>query len=685
MSPWGEPPRWFVRLSGIVLVAGIVVTVAGAVRIGVTVDETFHVMRLQNYLTHGSYVLDDDLGPGGVGSWVTDAYVYAPVTGLFLHTLNVVVGNEAWGQVAATGDAYVVRHLGVALVSLGAVGACAAMARVLSGSWRWGVVAAAVLVALPMWSGHAMFNVKDTPVATGHTLVTLGCMLLLVVPRAARSHRLGIAALVVVGEVLAIGTRPAIWPGLAAALGTVVIVVLLRRGRTGQGQGSEWWRVLDASLASLVALALLVAVYPEVFLHPLEWLLGATSESAGYQGGTFWGYIPLNIMTTVPIVLLLFGLVGSLGRLRQRMSHGGDRGRTGARTRTWTREALVALVLLQALLLPAILVVRMPSLNGGLRHLLFAAPAVAVLIAAGIAQVLSDASGRRSRGVVAAVAAVGLVVPTVAQVQLFPLGYSYANPLTDAIGLDLTADFWQASLRDYADVLPDDTFVVCGAELDDEARPLRRMTNGGQSWLEVGRDCRTSGVLSVVAPYLDDPDDAAVDEQADVAPEFVALVVYDDPAPRGCEEIGRVTRHRLLTEAVASRALLCPLVLPDYPDDRGTPVVLDATGRGGGYLLGGWSGTGGDPFIEVDARASLGFHLDDLDDLRIRLDGVADGSVEFLLNNEPVASEEVAGGWELSPDAPPAELGEAGNVVVTVVASGGPARVTGVEVLGGGA
>ena len=84
------------------------------------------------------------------------------------------------------------RHLGVVAIGLVGVAAVAAIGRLVLRPWRWGLVAAAVLAAIPMWTGHEMFNVKDVPVATGHTLCTLG--LLLFVQRApARPDRLRVA------------------------------------------------------------------------------------------------------------------------------------------------------------------------------------------------------------------------------------------------------------------------------------------------------------------------------------------------------------------------------------------------------------------------------------------------------------------------------------------------------------
>ena len=58
-----------------------------------------------------------------------------------------------------------------------------------------------------------MFNVKDVPVATGHTLATLGLLLHVRDAPARRPVRLGRAGCLVAGLVLTLGTRPGMWSG----------------------------------------------------------------------------------------------------------------------------------------------------------------------------------------------------------------------------------------------------------------------------------------------------------------------------------------------------------------------------------------------------------------------------------------------------------------------------------------
>src|SRR5690606_11920502 len=111
----------------------------------------------------------------------------------------------------------------------------------------------------------------------------------------------------------------------------------------------------------------------------------------------------------------------------------------------------------------------------------------------------------RGRQVVAAAAGVGLLVPMVATVQLFPYSYAYVNSLATA-GFDPPGDFslppddYRASMREHVGTLGPGEFVVCSPEVDDRGRPLRKVAFGGQPWLDLAQDCAhpRSGLL---APY----------------------------------------------------------------------------------------------------------------------------------------------------------------------------------------
>ena len=408
MTGYPPPPKWLVWSAVLVVVAGCALTVYGAMRIGVSVDEGFHVVRLRNFLAHGWYLLDDDLDGGQPGSWVGDRWVYAPVTTLILHALNVVCGNESVGQVSGSASAYTVRHLGVAAIGLWGVVAAAAITRRLMGSWRWGLIGAAVLLAIPMWSGHAMFNVKDTPAATGYTLVTLGCVIAWQSRRVDRRQRVLAAMTVTAGLLLAIGTRPALWPGPVAALGMVGLASLWARAEIIE---RSWWRCADLAVAFLAAMVVLAVIYPSVFAHPWQWMTATAGESAT-AGATDSGraYVPVMVMCTVPIALLLCGITGLVSDLLSWM-----------RTRSPAFSVPLLLVISQTMLIPVLAVVKSAPLTGLLRHLLFACPSAAILLTIGIAATFQTQGGRVSRFAIGGTLALGLVTPTIVQIQLFPV------------------------------------------------------------------------------------------------------------------------------------------------------------------------------------------------------------------------------------------------------------------------
>lgn len=658
----GLPPRWLVWLAMAIVVAGSLMTCVGAVRIGVSADEGFHVIRLRNFLAHGWYLLDDDLAGGRPGAWVSDRWVYAPVTTLLLHGLNIVAGNESAGQVSASASSYAVRHLGVAAIGMVGVVATAATARRVMGSWQWGLVAAGTLLAIPMWSGHAMFNVKDTPVATGYMLVTLGCVMSWEASRGAHAARWFSAVATVSGLLLAVGTRPGLWPGPVSAIGLVGLVSLWRPGLTASGR--QWWRCADLIGMVVVALAGLAAIYPNLFLRSIQWIAASSSESASAGGTTAGpGYIPLMVMCTVPAGLLLLGMAGLFSAaLEARRSRSGS----------LSLSVPLLLVLLQTLFIPALLAVKAPPLTGLLRHVLFAGPTAAIMLTIGIAATLQLLSGRMSKVALGLSLAASMITPVVAQVELFPYSYSYVNEIVDASGIDFAPDYWRTSYRELLPVVPADEFVVCSPAVTADGIALRRMEPGGQSLLDLGEDCRTAP-SSVIAPYVN-----AAKPLIGVSGSFISLQqVAPDEVPENCTEIGRVERRRHIAVQVVSIASRCTLVLPDYDG----PISLDGIGTGAKYLLGGWTGNGGAPWIEAVGPAHLGFRLPSSTPAReLQVEGAADGSVQFRLNNQPVNATPTASGWTLATAGVPA-LGALGNLVLTVLPDGAPVRVTRVEMV----
>lgn len=666
-----RPPRPLVALAGGVVAVGVVVVLVGGWRTGVSYDESYHVLRMRNWLDHGWYLLDGDLLGDEPGPWQEQRYVYGPLTMQLLQGWSVLWGGDP-GTVSASAHAYAVRHLGVGLIGLAGVAAAAGVSRLLLRRWAWGLVTAAVLLALPVWAGHSMFNVKDVPVATGYTLTTLGLALLVLRADDDTLHPVrpglrlaGGCAALVAGLVLAVGTRPGIWPGLA--LGVALVLVTRDRVRIAAVLGS----VCTAYLVLLVS-------YPEAFATPVQALVGGALESSRFDGRSGdWWYLPLFTLVEVPTLVLVAALSGAVVGVRLAW-------RSWRRTGRWdAREVVLALVLAQAFALPVLAVVRQSNIYTGVRQMLFAAPAVAVLATVGVAALLaSRASWRRRPLLHAAVpveVVVGLVGPLVVQLQLFPYSYAYSTVLASAAsptverltGYGVQTDYWRTSVRELAPAVPDDGWVTCSPTMDDEGHWYR--------WSRDTHDDCAGEVVSPLSAYASHRggDGAGMAGWQPTPTRFLAVQTGSDDAGSNCTKHTTVRRWLYWREVEMGFVATCDLVLPAYPAGGLDFDDADGTTQGGETLLGGWDihpsrrGLGTEPAGEDDTP-SLGFTFDTTGGAGIALSGTAEGaeSLQLTVNGTPVPVEATGESWRAQVPARVAEGYGEDRVVVDMAGAG---------------
>lgn len=548
VPPATPPPRFLVWVSVGLVVAGTVMAVVGALRTGVSWDEPFHVMRLRNFFDHGWFSVDWSTDSGGSTDGDNNTLVYGPVAMLLLHGLSVLVGVDGWQTVSTTPAAYDVRHLGVVLIGLAGTAAAAGITRSLLGSWRWAVVTAAALLALPMWTGHLMFNVKDVPVATGYTLVTLA-LVAMVSP--APGRRLLRVAGLVAGITLMVGTRPAMTSAVLVAAVLMTCCALLARSRGGVRPA-----VGEALAGAAVAAALLAAAYPNVFLHPAL-LVQSVRQSASFRddGGAGYLYVPFHLATQFPLLLQALFAVGLWVAV------------TGV-ARSWRLDPAtstrVALVVAQVAAVPLVAVAKNSDLYNGLRQLLFASPAWAVLVTIGLAHVLAWAQVRGRTGLVGGLAAVALLAPMADQATLFPYQYSYFNVALDATGAHAQTDYWRTSVPELLPAIATDGQVVCGptrstqlgapAGSDEASGVSGSAMQAGRFSSDSSVDCRTDPLgplapawLSAGLPY----DDALPHD------EFYVVIDRDHALPGNCVQLAAVTRHRHWREVAMTYVARC--------------------------------------------------------------------------------------------------------------------------------
>jgi hypothetical protein len=244
---WSRPTRGLARMGATVLAVAVMVAAVlggqallGAVDVGLGADNWIHATKTKEWLNSGWYMFGYELEDGEP---LADAspYVYGPAFSALAHLANVAVGIEGMGELAESADAYAVRHVVIALLALATVVCVAIAVWTLTRDRIAAVWSGAALLAIPAWTGHAMFAIKDVPVAFGYTCVTVGLVVALASIRAGgwplTSRRmLGSAGLIAVGALLGAGTRPALWVpfgiSLAAFAALSWAVVRSRRATT---------------------------------------------------------------------------------------------------------------------------------------------------------------------------------------------------------------------------------------------------------------------------------------------------------------------------------------------------------------------------------------------------------------------------------------------------------------------
>ncbi|MBO9523890.1 MAG: hypothetical protein J7518_20335 [Nocardioidaceae bacterium] len=635
-----EPPAVLVWTCRLVVVAAVAMGVVGALRTGISWDEPYHVMRLRNWFDHDWFALDWAFGGDGPTGGDTNTAVYGPVAMLLLHGLTALLGVEGWHEVSTSPAAYDVRHLGVLLIGLAGTAAAASITKILLGSWRWALVTAATLLALPMWTGHLMFNIKDVPVATGYTLVTLALMAMVAPVRGHRALRvLGLAA----GVVLMVGTRPAMASAVVVGL-AVLAAGLLTAGRFGNARTA----LAEAIGGVLLAALTLLALYPGLFAHPGH-LLQSAEQSTSFRGGrdAVYGYVPFFVAAQTPLLLLGFfgvGLAAALSSARRRW-----------RTDT-ARTTRIVLVAAQLLALPLVAMLKHSDLYNGLRQLLFAAPAWAVLTTLGLARALAWGRVHGRLRVVGGVALLALVAPVLDQVTLFPYQYTYYNAALDLTGAHVPSDYWRTSVPELLPRIPADGQVVCGPTRSSRlgavaGSPGANGTPADQ--LFAGRyssdssvDCRTDPLGPLSSAWS-----ASARPLTDALPhdEFYALIDRDHEVPRNCTRLEAVTRHRHGREVAMTYVARCRLEPAELGAD---PVAFRRTDAEPNmppplwqYAPEGWVMRASASAIDSAQReATLTFATDCAGSCALVLDADAPADLTATVNDRPVAATPSSGG-----------------------------------------
>jgi hypothetical protein len=551
-----QVPWLLLAISFVVVLVGLAMTFVGASQVGVSVDESGQVDRLSAFFDDGLYVRGYERRGVADGDIPANAYVYAPAAERVMHVINEMIGIEQPGEPSTSAAAFTGRHFSIAAMSVVAVFAVFGLAWLMLGSWRWGVVASAALVAVPMWTGHAMFNPKDTPVGVGYALMTCSIAGLVVAAGWAGRKRLWVvgagAVGMIFGTALMVGTRPGMWPGVVTA---IVIAVSILAG----GRALNRWAVAGLAVGLVGSYAALWTLYPRIFSDPVAMMKMSLGQSTAFPHGLApsRAYVFERTAIEWPLLLLAFLIIGTVvaAWLCVRL------------LRTDPRRATVfAVVGTQAFALPVAAIISKSNLYDGLRQLLFAVPAQAALATVGIAAVFGFGRTAVWRWSAAAATVLALVLPMIVQARLQPYQYAYGNVVSELLGAPILDDIWKVSFREHIEEIRPDIRAICP-----NSRPLAGPIS------DRGMDCR--GRRGVIKPYW-----LAYWHHARYNPDspvfYAVLRANRRPVPPNCTVVHDVTRKRNLKRVIMSQLLRCTTDGPGVPGGGTSRNLGHAPGPG---------------------------------------------------------------------------------------------------------
>ena len=387
-------------------------------------------------------------------SSLTDAYSRVPSIfkfyGLFLYQFADVLHLLTTGvtEPLAQDDPTTYLYQGAATLFLSVASVTAlgiaitiAFRSLLAGSFVWSLT-----LATPLWLGMSHVDFKDMPVAAGITLVNAGLMLSICLQDRVKATLVGVLV-AGAGGAITLGTRAGALVLLAVFAGGTALIVLawscVRRR-----PGSSVSVLITSGSVFACGFTLLWATNPFARINMLQWLRDSAEVALEYPWSAPirvagrdvlsvdlpWWYVPAWLVAQLPL-LTLAAVVGGLavlivGLVRRRQ-----------RVDAATTIPLVPIAL-QAVIVPATVVLSGAVLYDGIRHLLFMIPGLIAIPAVALALLdrRTGEPGSRLKFVLPLGAVVIVAASLWASIRWAPYAYAFVNP---AAGYDKKHRSWE--------------------------------------------------------------------------------------------------------------------------------------------------------------------------------------------------------------------------------------------------
>ena len=122
----------------------------GSLKIGYNIDEPYHLIDGQNWLSKFSYVTD-----------YPTSYIYGPLMGGLSNLLNTLIGNGSIGNYVHNALTFELTHLITAFVGIIGTLSFLLLSKKITSHTYLGLLTTTFLFSIPLWTGNIFHNLKD--------------------------------------------------------------------------------------------------------------------------------------------------------------------------------------------------------------------------------------------------------------------------------------------------------------------------------------------------------------------------------------------------------------------------------------------------------------------------------------------------------------------------------------------
>jgi hypothetical protein len=419
----------------------------GSLKIGYNIDEPYHLIDGQNWLSKFSYVTD-----------YPTSYIYGPLMGGFSNLLNTLIGNGSIGNYVHNALTFELTHLITAFVGIIGTLSFLLLSKKITSHTYLGLLTTTFLFSIPLWTGNIFHNLKDVPLATGYTLVSIGLVFFVNFFDDRKKRLLG-QLIISFAFIIIMGTRPAIIFPISISFFFAFFVLWFYKG-------IKPLRIIKSFAISLSVLLISTPLLLPQFLSEPKIsflrLLGVSSEfpwagttyTAGklYEASFNLKYYSLWLFAQTPLLILFFFVLGLFFFFKKLSVRKFDQ-----------NQFLLMMFFIQFMTVPTYALLVQSAIYNGLRHILFIYPAIALFAAFGFISIFNLVRNQLQKRVLVVLLVLSILIPNIEGLRLRPFQQLYFNPVISlfyTVSTSWETEFLGTSFREAIQKIPLDGVVA---------------------------------------------------------------------------------------------------------------------------------------------------------------------------------------------------------------------------------